>query len=76
VSTSAGYLFRGARYAGHGREAVSLQDTIPGVAGRPHEMIVAETGTDLTRLPSADHLGSWARVAPGNHESTGKCMSA
>jgi transposase len=53
-------------------EAVSLLDTIPGVARRTAEMLVAEIGTDMTRFPSADHLASWAGVAPGNHESAGK----
>jgi transposase len=56
-------------------EAVALLDTIPGVARRPAEMIVAEIGTDMTRVPSADHLASWAGVAPGNHESAGKQAS-
>jgi transposase len=56
-------------------EAVELLDTIPGVARRTAEMIVAEIGTDMTRFPSADHLASWAGVAPGNHESAGKRTS-
>jgi len=56
-------------------EAVSLLDTIPGVARRTAEMLVAEIGTDMTRFPSADHLASWAGVAPGNHESAGKRTS-
>jgi transposase len=53
-------------------EAVGFLDTIPGVARRTAEMIVAETGTAVDRFPSADHLASWAGVAPGNHESAGK----
>jgi transposase len=56
-------------------EAVGLLDTIPGVARRTAEMIVAEIGTDMTRFPSADHLASWAGVAPGNDESAGKRAS-
>jgi transposase len=56
-------------------EAVALLDTMPGVARRTAEMIVAEIGTDMTRFPSADHLASWAGVAPGNHESAGKQAS-
>jgi transposase len=55
--------------------AVGLLDTIPGVARHTAEMIVAEIGTDMTRFPSADHLASWAGVAPGNHESAGKRTS-
>jgi transposase len=55
--------------------AVGLLDTIPGVARHAAEMIVAEIGTDMTRFPSADHLTSWAGVAPGHHESAGKRAS-
>jgi transposase len=56
-------------------EAVGLLETSPGVARHTAEMIVAEIGTDMTRVPSADHLASWAGVAPGNHESAGKRTS-
>jgi transposase len=56
-------------------EAVELLETMPGVARRTAEMMVAEIGTDMTRFPSADHLASWAGVAPGNHESAGKRTS-
>jgi transposase len=55
--------------------AVGLLDTIPGVARHTAEMIVAEIGTDMTRFPTADHLTSWAGVAPGNYESAGKRTS-
>jgi len=56
-------------------EAVVNLDTIPGVARQTAEVIVAEIGTDMSRFPSADHLASWAGVAPGNHESAGKRLS-
>jgi transposase len=56
-------------------EAVALLDTIPGIARHTAEMLVAEIGTDMSRFPSADHLASWAGVAPGNHESAGKRAS-
>jgi transposase len=52
-------------------EAVGLWDTIPGVARRTAAMLVAEIGTDMSRLASAAELASWAGVAPGNHESAG-----
>jgi transposase len=55
--------------------AVTLLDTIPGVARRTAEMRVAEIGTAMQRFPSAAHLASWAGVAPGNHESAGKRAS-
>jgi transposase len=53
-------------------EAVALLETIPGVARRTAERLVAEIGTEMTRFPRADHLASWAGVAPGTHESAGK----
>jgi transposase len=53
-------------------EAVVLLDTIPGIARETAEIIVAEIGTDMSRFPTADHLASWAGVAPGNNESAGK----
>jgi transposase len=56
-------------------EAVALLDTIPGVARRSAEMIIAEIGTDMSRFPSANHLAAWAGVAPGNNESAGKRYS-
>jgi transposase len=39
------------------------------------EVIVSEIGTDMSRFPDADHLASWAGVAPGNNESAGKRRS-
>jgi transposase len=56
-------------------EDLERLDTIPGVARRTAEQIVAETGTDMSRFPSAAHLCSWAGLAPGNNESAGKRKS-
>jgi transposase len=56
-------------------EAVGLLDTIPGVARRTADMLVAEMGTEMPRFPRADHLASWAGVAPGNDASAGKRAS-
>jgi transposase len=56
-------------------EAVALLDTIPGVGRETAEIIVSEIGTDMSRFPTADHLASWAGVAPGNNESAGKRRS-
>ncbi len=55
--------------------AVALLDTIPGVGRRTAELLVAEIGTDMGRFPSARHLASWAKLAPGNNESAGKRYS-
>lgn len=56
-------------------EAVVLLDTIPGVGRETAEIIVSEIGTDMSRFPTAEHLASWAGVAPGSHESAGKRYS-
>jgi len=56
-------------------EAVVLLDTIPGIARKTAEIIVSEIGTDMSRFPTANHLASWAGVAPGNNESAGKTRS-
>lgn len=49
--------------------------TIPGVGQRTAEVIIAETGGDMTRFCTAAHLASWAGVCPGHHESAGKHRS-
>jgi transposase len=50
-------------------------DTIPGVAKRCAEIIVAEIGVDMSRFPTPAHLASWAGLCPGNNESAGKHRS-
>jgi transposase len=47
-------------------------DTIPGIARRNAEILIAETGGDMTRFASAADLSSWAGMCPGNNESAGK----
>jgi transposase len=47
-------------------------DTIPGVNRIGAVSLLAETGGDMTRFPSAAHLCSWAALCPGLHESAGK----
>jgi len=56
-------------------ESVTLIDTIPGVARKVAEVIVSEIGTNMSCFPTANHLASWAGVAPGNNESAGKRLS-
>jgi transposase len=55
--------------------AVELLCTIPGVQRRAAEVIVAETGGDMTAFATAGQLASWAGVCPGNDESAGKRRS-
>lgn len=46
--------------------------TIPGVAERTAEVIIAEIGVDMGQFPTAGHLASWAGLCPGQRESAGK----
>jgi len=55
--------------------AVELLCTIPGVQRRAAEVIIAETGGDMTAFATSGHLASWAGVCPGNDESAGKRRS-
>src|SRR5262245_34031853 len=50
-------------------------DTIPGVDRIGAISIVAETGGDMRRFPSAGHLCSWGAICPGQNESAGKRRS-
>jgi transposase len=56
--------------------AVALLRTIPGVEHRSAEVIIAETGGDMSAFPTPRHLASWAGVCPGQRESAGKRKSA
>jgi transposase len=49
--------------------------TIPGVGQSTAQVIIAETGGDMTRFRTAAHLASWAGLCPGQHESAGKHKS-
>ena len=49
--------------------------TIPGVALRTAQVLIAECGLDMSRFPSAAHLASWAGICPGHHESAGRRRS-
>jgi hypothetical protein len=46
--------------------------TIPGIGQRTAEVIVAETGGDITRFATSARLAAWAGLAPGDNESAGK----
>jgi transposase len=57
------------------RAARDLIETIPGISTRAADVIVAETGADMSRFPTAAHLASWAGVCPGSNESAGRVKS-
>src|SRR5205807_6143513 len=54
---------------------VELLCTIPGVAQRTAEVILAELGPDMDRFPTHRHAASWAAICPGNEQSAGKRLS-
>jgi len=47
-------------------------DEVPVINLAAAHAILAETGLDMTRFPTAGHLVSWAKYAPGVKESAGK----
>ena len=56
--------------------AIQIWDSVPGVGRRLAEQLVAEIGPSPSQFPSAAHVASWAKVAPGNRESAGKRLSS
>jgi transposase len=46
-------------------------ETIPGIARRAAEIIIAETGGDMAHFATPGHLASWIGVCPGMNESAG-----
>jgi transposase len=58
--------FRGAR---------DLIVTIPGISTTVADVIIAETGGDMSRFPTAGHLASWADTCPGSNKSAGRIKS-
>jgi transposase len=56
-------------------QIVELSCTIPGVAVRTSQVLIAECGLDMSRFPTAAHLVSWAGICPGHNESAGRRRS-
>jgi transposase len=57
------------------RCARELIITIPGISIAVADVIIAETGADMSRFPTAGHLASWAGTCPGSNESAGRVKS-
>jgi len=52
------------------RDTLARLDTIPGVGPDVPEVIIAETGADMSRFPTPpEHLASCAGVVPGLNQS-------
>jgi transposase len=49
-----------------------LLQTMPGIGPRVAQVILAETGADMTRFGSAARLASWAGLVPAIYESAGR----
>jgi len=49
-----------------------LLDSIPGIDHTAAYAILAEIGSIMDSFPTAQHICSWAGLAPGNYESAGK----
>jgi transposase len=49
--------------------------SIPGISNRIADVIIAETGANMSIFPTAGHLASWAGTAPGANESAGRVKS-
>ena len=48
---------------------------MPGIAKKSAEIILAETGLDMDKFPTENHISSWTGICPGNNESAGKRKS-
>jgi transposase len=53
-------------------QAAARLDEIRGIGPVAAAAIVAEIGVDMSRFPTAGHLCSWAKFAPGINSSAGK----
>jgi transposase len=52
--------------------ARTLLEQVPGFDRLVIDTVIAETGADMARFPTAGHLAAWSGVCPGNYESAGK----
>jgi transposase len=57
-------------------DQIELLQSAPGVGRLVAEVIIAETGADMTVFGDANHLAAWCGLAPGNHQSAGRRRNA
>jgi transposase len=57
------------------RPAIARLDEIPGISRHTAQVILAETGLDMSRFPTAGHLVSWAKLSPRTIQSGPKTKS-
>ncbi|MGA1827499.1 IS110 family transposase [Microbacterium sp.] len=58
------------------RAARDALTTIPGISVTVADVIIAETGGDMTVFETPGRLASWAGVCPGQNESAGRVKSS
>ena len=51
---------------------IELLDSIPGIDQIAAYTILAEIGKEMSAFPTAQHICSWAGLAPGSHKSANK----
>ena len=56
-------------------QQLRLLRTIPGIGDRAAQVRISELGVDMSRVPTAAPLASWAGLCPGNNESAGRRLS-
>lgn len=56
-------------------QAIAHLDTIPGVGAAVAEVIVSESGIDMSAFPTPQQAAAWTGVAPANNQSAGKRLS-
>jgi len=56
----------------HFEAPLKLLDTIPGIDRTAAYAILAEIGQNMSAFPTAQHICSWAGLAPGSHQSAKK----
>ncbi len=56
-------------------ETQALIESHPGIGKRTAEPVLSEIGATVAPFRTPEALAKWVGLAPGNHESAGKCLS-